>query len=134
MCIRDRAWDPQRITQRQVAGFASRTWMRTLTAYQPEVNLAAQRKLRGDLATTPGVASDGGRTWTFTLREGIRWQDGSAITCADVRYGVARSFDPRVPSSGYALTYLDIPKKKDGTSAYPCLLYTSDAADDQSTV
>lgn len=113
------AWDPQRITQRQVAGFASRTWMRTLTAYQPEVNLAAQRKLRGDLATTPGVASDGGRTWTFTLREGIRWQDGSAITCADVRYGVARSFDPRVPSSGYALTYLDIPKKKDGTSAYP---------------
>ena len=53
------AWDPQRITSRQVAGLASRTWMRTLTAYQPEVNLAAQRKLRGDLATTPGVASNG---------------------------------------------------------------------------
>ena len=46
------AWDPQRITQRQVAGFASRTWMRTLTAYQPEVNLAAQRKLRGCLLYT----------------------------------------------------------------------------------
>lgn len=113
------AWDPQRITQRQTAGFASRTWMRTLTAYEPATNLAGQRKLAGDLATSTGKASKDASTWTFTLRKGVTWQDGSAVTCEDVRYGVARSFDPDIPSSGYALTFLDIPKKKDGTSTYP---------------
>lgn len=113
------AWDPQRITQRQVAGFASRTWMRTLTAYEPATNLAGQRTLGADLATSRGTASKDASTWTFTLRDGVTWQDGSKITCEDVRYGVARSFDEDIPSSGYALTYLDIPKKKDGTSTYP---------------
>ncbi|KRE35750.1 hypothetical protein ASG73_13670 [Janibacter sp. Soil728] len=113
------AWDPQRITQRQVAGFASRTWMRTLTAYTPATALGGQRKLAGDLATSSGKASKDASTWTFTLRKGVTWQDGSPITCKDVRYGVARSFDPDISSSGYALTFLDIPKKKDGSSTYP---------------
>ncbi|WP_114202879.1 ABC transporter substrate-binding protein [Janibacter anophelis] len=113
------AWDPQRITQRQVAGFASRTWMRTLTAYAPATSVSGQRRLEGDLATSTGTASKDARTWTFTLRQGATWQDGSPVTCADVQYGVARSFDEEIPSSGYALTFLDIPKKKDGTSTYP---------------
>ncbi|MDN5715755.1 MAG: ABC transporter substrate-binding protein [Janibacter sp.] len=113
------AWDPQRITQRQDAGFASRTWMRTLTAYTPATDLAGQRKLVGDLASSTGKATKDATQWTFTLRKGVTWQDGSRVTCEDVRYGVARSFDADIPSSGYALTFLDIPKKKDGTSTYP---------------
>lgn len=113
------AWDPQRITQRQTAGFASRTWMRTLTSYAPASNLAGQRKLVADLATSRGKVNKDATQWTFSLRKGATWQDGSRITCEDVQYGVARSFDPKIPSSGYALTYLDIPKKKDGTSSYP---------------
>ncbi|WP_434966678.1 ABC transporter substrate-binding protein [Janibacter indicus] len=113
------AWDPQRITSRQVAGLASRTWMRTLTAYAPATNLAGQRALRGDLADGTGRASKDARTWTFRLRQGVTWQDGSAITCEDVQHGVARSFDEDITSSGYALTYLDIPKRPDGTSRYP---------------
>jgi peptide/nickel transport system substrate-binding protein len=113
------SWDPQRITSRQTAGFASRTWMRTLTAYAPAADLAGQRTLRGDLATSPGRPSKDATTWTFSLRPGVTWQDGSAITCEDVQYGVARSFDADITSSGYALTYLDIPKKPDGTSRYP---------------
>ena len=31
-------------------------------------------------------------SWSFTLRDGITWQDGKEITCADVKYGVERSF------------------------------------------
>lgn len=112
------AWDPQRITSRQTAGFASRTWMRTLTAYEPATDLGGQRKLTGDLARSTGLPNEDASAWTFTLRKGVTWEDGSAITCQDVRYGVARSFDAKIGSSGYALSYLDIPKKPDGTSTY----------------
>lgn len=113
------AWDPQRITDRRTAGFASRTWMRTLTAYQPESALSGQRTIVGDLAKGTGESNKGATRWTFELRPGVTWQDGSSITCEDVRHGVARSFDPEIASSGYALTYLDIPKESDGSSAYP---------------
>lgn len=113
------AWDPQRITDRRTAGFASRTWMRTLTAYQPDSALSGQRTIAGDLAEGTGEPSKDATTWTFSLRPGVTWQDGSTITCEDVRHGVARSFDPEISSSGYALTYLDIPKESDGSSTYP---------------
>lgn len=113
------AWDPQRITDRRTAGFASRTWMRTLTAYLPDSSLAGQRTVVGDLAQGTGRTNKKNTEWTFSLRPGVAWQDGSPITCQDVRHGVARSFDPDIASSGYALTYLDIPRNKDGTSKYP---------------
>lgn len=113
------AWDPQRITSRQQALFAGRTYLRTLTTYAPATDLAGQRELVGDLATSTGRPSEDLREWSFTLRSGATWQDGSRVTCADVRYGVARSFAEETGSAGYALTYLDIPKKPDGTSRYP---------------
>lgn len=113
------AWDPQRMTHRPSIGFASRTWLRTLTAYPPDSALSEQRDLVGDLGRDTGRPSKDAKTWTFRLRPGVTWQDGSSLTCEDVRYGVARSFDHQTPSSGYALTYLDIPKKPDGSSTYP---------------
>lgn len=113
------AWDPQRIGSRHVAGFAGRTWMRTLTSYVSAPDVSGQRRVVGDLAVNTGKPSKDLTSWTFTLRDGLTWQDGSKITCAEVRYGVSRSFDDKTGSSGYALTYLDIPKKPDGTSTYP---------------
>ncbi|WP_433275175.1 ABC transporter substrate-binding protein [Pseudonocardia xinjiangensis] len=47
-----------------------------------------------DLATDTGTPSDGGATWTFTLKDGLRFSDGSPITSADVKWGVERSFSP----------------------------------------
>ena len=41
-----------------------------------------------DLATDTGTASEHGETWTFTLKKGVRWQDGKPVTCADLAYGV----------------------------------------------
>ena len=29
-----------------------------------------------DLATDTGTSSDGGKTWTFTLKDGVKWEDG----------------------------------------------------------
>lgn len=50
--------------------------------------------LVGDLATNTGETKDGGKTWTYHLRDGIAFQDGNPITSADIQYGVERGFDP----------------------------------------
>lgn len=53
-----------------------------------------------DLAESLGTPSDDGRTWTYRLREGLKYEDGRAITARDVKYGVMRSFDMDVNSIG----------------------------------
>ena len=64
---------------------------RQLTTYR-QVN--GKVELVGDLATNTGTTTDGGKTWTFTLRDGIKFQDGTPITAADIKYGVERAFAP----------------------------------------
>ena len=44
------------------------------------------------LATTLGVASDGYRTWTYHLKSGVKFEDGTPVTSQDVKYAVERSF------------------------------------------
>ncbi|MEW1953832.1 ABC transporter substrate-binding protein [Terrabacter sp. NPDC080008] len=101
-------WDPQQMYVGPEAFFAQRTFARGLTAYGTG---AHQRDIQADLATDTGRPADGGRTWSFTLRPGVTWQDGSAITCEDVRHGVARTFDRRTHVNGtnYASYLLAMP-------------------------
>ncbi|CAM3849551.1 ABC transporter substrate-binding protein [Kibdelosporangium persicum] len=47
-----------------------------------------------DLATDTGKPSDGGKTWTFTLKDGLKYSDGTPIRSADVKWGLERSFAP----------------------------------------
>ncbi|MBA3743407.1 MAG: ABC transporter substrate-binding protein [Sporichthya sp.] len=63
---------------------------RALTGYRQS---GSDVSLVGDLATNTGVTKDGGKTWTYTLRDGVTWEDGSPITSADVKYGLERSFE-----------------------------------------
>ncbi|MDT5003445.1 MAG: peptide/nickel transport system substrate-binding protein [Mycobacterium sp.] len=53
-----------------------------------------------DLAESLGDSSDGGKTWTYKLREGLKYEDGKPITAADVKYGVQRSFAQDVYDMG----------------------------------
>ena len=124
-------WDPQRIASRDDMAFAARVFARTLTAYAPTTDTDAQDRLVGDLATSTGTPSKDLRTWSFTLRDGARWQDGSPVTCADVAYGVSRSFATDVVAGGPtdALAVLDIPRQLDGTSTYPGPFATGAAAE-----
>ncbi|MFJ8670872.1 ABC transporter substrate-binding protein [Streptomyces sp. NPDC093589] len=46
----------------------------------------------GDLATDSGQKSDGGKTWTYKLKDGIKFEDGKAITSADIRHTFERQF------------------------------------------
>ena len=111
--------DPQRIATRDVAALASRTVMRTLTTYPPGADAAAQGRLTGDLATDTGRPSKGGSVWAFTLRDGLRWSDGTPLTCKDVAYGVSRAFDPDLSvGPGYPLAFLAVPRRPDGTSTF----------------
>jgi peptide/nickel transport system substrate-binding protein len=49
--------------------------------------------LVGDLATNPGTdVNKDCKVWEFKLRDGVKYEDGSAVTSKDVAYGVARSF------------------------------------------
>ena len=116
-------WDPQRIGDPVVASLSGRLLHRTLTAYAPGTDGpsgASAGRLVGDLATDTGKPSTDRRTWTFTLRDDVRWQDGSAVTCDDVRHGIARTFSTEAVTGGAldALAVLDVPKTPDGKSIY----------------
>ncbi|WP_157692830.1 ABC transporter substrate-binding protein [Pedococcus dokdonensis] len=113
-------WDPQRISSPQDIAFAGRVFTRTLTAFPSGADAARQRAVEGDLATNAGSVDPSLKRWTFQLRDGVKWQDGSPVTCADVRYGVSRSFAEPFAAEGlnFPLAYLDIPRKPDGSSVY----------------
>ncbi|WP_372411136.1 ABC transporter substrate-binding protein [Streptomyces luteireticuli] len=82
--------DPQKIYAGESYS-TSLLWGRQLTQYQV---VDGRPKLVGDLATDTGRSSDGGRTWTYTLKEGIAWEDGRPITSEHVKYGIERTFAP----------------------------------------
>lgn len=51
-----------------------------------------------DFSVEPGLAeswssSEDGLTWTYELREGLRWSDGEPLTAGDVAYTINRSRD-----------------------------------------
>ena len=112
--------DPQRIYTGEDLAFFNGTIYRTLTAYKFSPDAAEGTSIVGDLATDTGTATNGGKTWEFTIRDGATFQDGSPVTCADVAYGTSRTFATDVITGGptYAISMLDIPTLEDGSSAY----------------
>jgi peptide/nickel transport system substrate-binding protein len=111
--------DPNRnYTGQHIAWFGS-YMHRTLTAYARAEGSAGSAVVP-DLATDTGRASNDNKTWEFTLRDGVSFEDGSAITCEDIKYGVSRTFATDVITDGptYAISMLDIPKAEDGSSVY----------------
>src|SRR5262249_43971930 len=43
------------------------------------------------LAESLGKSSNGNKTWTYKLRKGLKYSDGTEITAQDVKYAVERS-------------------------------------------
>ena len=76
-----------------------RLYTRSLVMFDPAPG-ADGNKLVPDLADSLGVPSDGGKTWTYHLRQGVKFDDGTPITSKDVKYAELRSFDKTVLVNG----------------------------------
>ncbi|MFJ6704032.1 MULTISPECIES: ABC transporter substrate-binding protein [unclassified Streptomyces] len=68
---------------------------RTLTT-RNRANGAAGSKVVPDLATDTGRPSQNATVWTYTLKKGLKFEDGTPITSADIKYGIERSFAPEL--------------------------------------
>ncbi|GAA1770667.1 MULTISPECIES: ABC transporter substrate-binding protein [Streptomonospora] len=78
----------------------TRYYARTLVTYPQKPGDKGQEPIP-DMATDLGEVSDDGLTWTYTLKKGLKFQDGSKITSEDVKYAIARSnFAPEVLNKG----------------------------------
>jgi peptide/nickel transport system substrate-binding protein len=103
--------DPQRTyVGRDITNW-SRTVYRSLVTFPISEDAAKSTTPVPDLATDTGQSSDGAKTWKFTVKDGVKWEDGKPITCEDFKYGASRVFATDVITGGpnYLLTYLDIP-------------------------
>jgi peptide/nickel transport system substrate-binding protein len=111
--------DPQRMyTGSDIAFFTGYT-TRTLTQYKYSAGPDGTT-IVPDMATDLGTPNEDATSWSFTLRDGVSFEDGTPVTCADIKYGVSRTFATDVITDGptYAISYLDVPKLEDGSSEY----------------
>ncbi|MEU1123249.1 ABC transporter substrate-binding protein [Streptomyces sp. NPDC005899] len=87
----------------------SRLYARALVTFKPAAGDEGLEVVP-DLATGLGKASADAKTWTYTLRKGVKFEDGTEITSKDVKYAVERSnFAPEALSNGpkYFNAYLE---------------------------
>ena len=98
------SWDPAR-TYYAWCWDMQRLFSRTLEAYQHAAGPDGT-KIAPDLATAPGAASADKKTWTYHLQAGVKWDDGSAITSADVKYAMERLYATDVINGGPTFYYL----------------------------
>ncbi|MFD0559292.1 peptide/nickel transport system substrate-binding protein [Stackebrandtia endophytica] len=116
--------DPQRLFVTSQLN-ASKLITRTLTTFAAAPGVAGS-ELVGDLATDTGRPNKDFTVWEFTLRQGIKWENGETVTCEDVRYGVLRNFDIRnaddaviVSGPPYPVKWLDVPQDYTGSLTEP---------------
>jgi peptide/nickel transport system substrate-binding protein len=93
----------------------ARLYTRTLVMFKPAAGKASS-ELVPDLAESLGVPSDGGKTFTYKLRKGIKFEDGSPVTAKDIKYAVLRSTDKVTFPNGpaYFEQFLNLPKDYKG--------------------
>jgi peptide/nickel transport system substrate-binding protein len=53
-----------------------------------------------DLATDMGTTSADGLTWTFHIQPDVKFENGTVVTAADVKYAIERTYDRSVMANG----------------------------------
>ena len=114
------AVDPQVAYTGEELAFLSGYLFRSLTAYKFSADPKEATTIVPDLATDTGKSEDGAKKWSFTLKDGVTFEDGSPVQCKDIAYGTSRAFDTELAGTGpqYSVQFLDIPSDADGTSKY----------------
>lgn len=90
--------DPALVTDGRSYG-ASKQIYETLVDYQPGTTI-----LIPGLAESWNVSSNG-LTWTFTLRAGVKFHDGTDLNAAAVQYNLERWWDPAHPYHNGSFDY-----------------------------
>lgn len=85
----------------------STSWGYVIQIYSGLVRLDNQLQIQPDLARSWVVSPDG-RSYTFTLRDGVRFQDGRAVTADDIKFSLERTLDPATNSTIAGLYLGDI--------------------------
>ena len=102
----------------------TRLYATPLTTYKSCTGIACGGTVVPALATSLGTPTDQNKTWTFHIKTGVKFEDGTPVTSQDVKYAVERTFDrtvlPNGPSyfasllAGNAATYKGPFKDKTG--------------------
>jgi ABC-type transport system substrate-binding protein len=77
----------------------TRLYATPLTTFKSAPGAAGNTLVPG-LATGLGQVSPDGLTWTYHIKQGLKFSDGEPITAADVKYAVERTYDRSVLANG----------------------------------
>ncbi|MFC9326438.1 ABC transporter substrate-binding protein [Kitasatospora sp. NPDC057015] len=94
-----------------------RFYARTLLSFDGKPGKAGL-ELVPDLAAEKPVVSADGKTYTFKLKQGLKYEDGSAITSKDIKYGIERVFAQDVISGGPTYLINSLDQGQDYTGPY----------------
>ena len=100
-------------------GIAQSLLFRSLTTFRQNEDGAYE--LVPDLATDLGTPNEDFTEWTFTLKDGIKWENGDPVTAEEVAFGIKRSFDGDTfatgPGTSYSKPYFEGGDKYNGPYA-----------------
>ncbi|HEU4426087.1 MAG TPA: ABC transporter substrate-binding protein [Pilimelia sp.] len=87
-----------------------RLYARPLLMFKPAPGKESN-ELVPDLAEAKGEPSDGGKTWTYKIRKGVKYEDGTEVKAQDVKHAVLRSTDKETFPNGpaYFEQFLNLP-------------------------
>lgn len=73
-------------------------------------------EIKPDLATDLGTPNADKSVWTYHIRKGLKFEDGSPLTAKDIKYGIERTFDTAEFKDGatYMVDTLKNPGKYQG--------------------
>lgn len=103
---------------------------RALTQYKQEGNKSV---LVPDMATNLGKQSKDGKTWEFTLKKGLKYDNGDPVKASDIKYSVERSFETKRMAGGptFQIEYLKGGDKYKGPWTQPDKKFPGITADDK---
>ncbi len=107
--------DPSEAYYTDTSSILSGLITRSLTQYKYDPK-SKQMILVPDLATDLGTHNDNYTQWKFTIRPGVKWENGKPVTAKEVAWGMTRCMDAATFPTGACQYYSNVYYK--GGSSY----------------
>jgi peptide/nickel transport system substrate-binding protein len=99
--------DPSEVYYTDTGAIMSGLVSRSLTQYKYDPS-TKQMVLVPDLATDLGTSNDDYTKWTFTIRKGVKFEDGTTVTAKNVAWGIQRCMDAATFPTGACQYYANV--------------------------